>query len=73
MLMTRLEKVLTDPKIMLICDSYDCMVCGLDTDSPELNLIEFMNSLPPRHAVIFNRDLQSDVSLRYLSEEKERS
>ena len=71
--MTRLDKTLSDPKTMLICDSFDCVVSGSDSESPELDLIEFVNSLPPRHAIVYNRDLLSEVSLRYLSEIKERA
>ena len=71
--MAKIDKILTDPKTILICDSYDSIVCGLDSDSPEQDLIEFINSLPPRHAVVYNRDLLSDVGIRLLSETKERS
>jgi len=55
---------------MLICDSYDSILCGLDSESPELDMIEFINSLPPRHAVLFNRDLVTEVGYRLLCETK---
>jgi hypothetical protein len=72
-LMTKLDKQLSDPKTMLICDSYDSIVSGSDTESPELNLVEFINSLPCRHAVVYNRDLITEVGYRFLRETKAQS
>ena len=72
-LMTKLDKVLSDPRTILICDSYNSIVSGSDTESAELDLVEFINSLPLRHAVVYNRDLLTEVGLRLLSETKERS
>jgi len=71
--MTELDKLLSDPKTILLCDSYNSIVSGSDTESEELDLVEFINSLPQRHAVVYNRDLMSEVSLSLLTETKERS
>lgn len=43
---------------------------GCDTESPELDLVEFLNSLPQKHAVVFNRDLLTPMSYQYLREYK---
>lgn len=64
---------MTDPKTMLIFDSYDAIVSGCDSESPELEMIEFINSLPCKHAIVFNRDLIPEIGYRYLSEVKARS
>lgn len=58
---------------MLICDSFNSIICGLDSETPELDMIEFINSMPSRHAIVFNRDLLTEVGYRFLCETKMRS
>ena len=61
--MTKLERHLQDQaSTTLLIDSYDSIVMGCDTESPELDLVEFLNSLPLKHAVVFNRDLLTPLS-----------
>jgi len=42
---------------MLIVDSFDSLTLGLDTKP--LDLLDFVNTMPMKHAIMFNRDLLS--------------
>ena len=51
------------PDTVIIFDSYNSLVDGCDTTTPELDLLEFFNSLLPyTHCVSVNRDLLDDSS-----------
>ena len=51
-------------------DSYTSLVEGCDSDSPELDLVEFCNSLPRNHAISVNRDLLDETTVLFLNDLK---
>ena len=65
-LFTKLDKHLKGDDVTLVVDSYSSLVEGLDTDKPELDLMEFVNSLPGKHVFMVNRDLTDSLSLDFL-------
>ena len=65
-LMVKLEKFLSDGKKGLIVDSFDGLVSGLDSSSPELDLVEFVNSMPAKYTIVFNRDLLEPLPAQFL-------
>ena len=56
-------------KNVLIIDSYDHMTAGLEPS--DLDLVEFMNSLPESHAVKINRDLLTSTQQQLLRQLKQ--
>ncbi len=58
---------------VLIIDSYNCLVEGCDTVTPELDLLEFFNSIQAyTHCVSVNRDLLDPSTASFFKEVKER-
>ena len=71
-LMLKVGKMMK-PDTVIIFDSYNSLVDGCDTTTPELDLLEFFNSLLPyTHCVSVNRDLLDDSSNGFFQEIKQR-
>jgi hypothetical protein len=54
------------PDRVLFVDSYTALVEGLDTQAEELDLVEFLGSMPYKHVVGVNRDLMGPVAREFL-------
>ena len=64
--MVKLDRCLEGGKRGLIVDSFDGLVAGLDSSCPELDLVEFVNSMPPKFTLVFNRDLLEPLPSHFL-------
>jgi hypothetical protein len=70
-LLSKIEKNSKDA--FVVVDSYTSLIAGCDTAQPELDLMEFLNTLQGLGScsVGFNKDLMSELSIRFLDDAKE--
>jgi hypothetical protein len=70
-LMLKIGKVMKSDSVLII-DSYNCLIDGSDTLTPELDLLEFFNSIQAyTHCVAVNRDLLDPLTTSFFKEVKE--
>ena len=63
--MSKMDKQLKIDSILII-DSYDNLIAGCDSACSELDLIELINSLPSRHVLMVNRDLELPLTAEFM-------
>jgi archaellum biogenesis ATPase FlaH len=70
-LLSKIEKYCKDA--LVVVDSYTAIVAGCDTTQPELDLMEFLNSLRNLGQCVIgvNRDLMFESTKRFLDDVKE--